>query len=243
MSDDIIKEQVEPKEYKKGDKQNIAYNFIRNAIMTNQYEPNYPLIEKELSETLSGMSRTPIRDALMRLEHEGLAERIPGKGLFVAQVSMTDIIEITEMRLPLEKTAIQLFIERADQSARGNLKGIVEKHKMYFETGEYLKAVECDNEFHYEIARGSMNVRLYNTICKLIEDSSRGAFMTKHDSERIEKSIGQHQAIIKYIDANDVEQAVEQLMEHINSWSDYVKEIQFKNYYLLKYHNLNTKLL
>lgn len=221
----------ETKEYRKGDKQAIAYEFIRDAIMKNRFEANAPLTEKELSGMLDDMSRTPIRDALMRLEHEGLVERIPGKGLFVTQASIADLLEITEMRLPLECTAVRLFIERADEDMRADLHETLADHIKNHEQGDNLEAVARDNGFHYIIASGSMNNRLYNCIHKLIEESSRGAYMTHRDSERIETSIDQHQKIMDAIDANDADRAAELVSVHLTSWIDYVKEMQIKNYY------------
>ena len=217
--------------YKKGDKQAIAYEYIRSAIMKNRLEPNTQLTEKDLSEELEDMSRTPIHDALTRLEHEGLVERIPGKGLFVTRASITDLMEITEIRLPLECTAVRLFIERADESMRENLAVILETHKRNFKTGDNLAAVASDNAFHFTIAKGSMNNRLYNTIYKLIEENARGAFMTHRDTERIDHSIHEHEQVLAAIRANDVELAVSLVRDHLNNWLAYIKEMQFKNYF------------
>jgi len=222
----------ETTQYKKGDKKEIAYEFIRKAIMKNEFEPDFHLTEKALSGMLGNMSRTPIRDALMRLVHEGLVERIPDKGLFVTQVSISDLLEITETRLPLECTAVRLFVERADQAIRDQLHEILERHKRCLQNKEDAAAISCDNEFHYCIAKGSMNNRLYAFIRKLMEESFRGAFMTQRDRSRIEASIAQHERVVEAIDANDAELAARLVSDHLLDWIVYVKEMQFKNYYL-----------
>jgi len=218
-------------EYKKGDKQAYAYGFIRDAIMTNRFEPSYPLTEVELSGMMENMSRTPVRNALIRLEHEGMVERIPGKGLFVTQVNISDLLEISEIRLSLESTAVKLFVERAGDAMRRELRQLLEKHKNCHQSGDDLNAVKCDSAFHYAIAKGSMNNRLYSIIFNLIEESSRGALMTQRDSNRIEKSIAQHERVLDAIEADDAELAAALVVTHLKDWIEYVKEMQFKNYY------------
>ncbi len=178
------------------------------------------------------MSRTPIRDALMRLVAEGLVERIPGKGLFVAKPSITDLLEITEIRFSLETTAVKLFTERADNQIKQELKKVIELHEKYHREGNNLEAVNCDNEFHFLIAKGSMNQRLNSIISKLIEENSRCAFMTHRDSGRVETSIHEHTKIYEAIMAGDGELAAELLRNHLRNWLEYIKEMQFKNYYL-----------
>lgn len=219
-------------EFKKGDKKALAYEVIRDHIMKGSFAPNCPLTEKELSGLFDNLSRTPIRDALLRLEHEGLVERIPGKGLFVTQINIADLLEITEIRLSLECTAVRLFVERADDKMRQQLREVLESHKKCHVEGNDLDAVTYDNAFHYAIAKGSMNNRLYDYIHKLIQESYRGAFMTRYDSKRIETSIKQHERVLEAIEANDAERAVELVSEHLIHWIEYVKDMQFSNYYL-----------
>lgn len=218
--------------YQKGDKQNSAYQFLRSAIIENQFEVNHPLTEKEISTMLDGMSRTPIRDALMRLEADGLVERIPGKGLFVSKLSIKDLLEITEIRFPLEATAIRLFTERANEQLKQELREMIDRHERCHIEGDNVAAVQCDNEFHFSIAKGSMNQRLYKIINKQIEENSRGAFMTQRDSDRVEMSIVQHKEIFDAIMEGDGNKAAERMSAHLQNWMDYIKELQFKSYYL-----------
>jgi DNA-binding GntR family transcriptional regulator len=219
-------------EFKKGDKQAAAYNYIKQAIISNVFEPQQQLFEKDLSAALGGMSRTPIRDALRRLTFEGFTENIPGRGVFVTQVSFIDLLEISELRLPLEETAVRLFIERADNDMKNELNDAVKKHEEYYLAKENMKAVEYDNEFHKIIARGTMNKRLYNTISQLITDSARGAYLTIKDSNRIKTSIEQHKKLFKYINDEDTEKAVSAVKEHINGWIQYIKDIQMNKFFL-----------
>lgn len=220
------------REFKKGDKQLLAYDYIKKAIVTNVYEAHQQLNEKELSEVLGGMSRTPIRDALRRLTYEGLIENYPGRGMFVAEVSIKDLLEISELRVPLESTATELFTQRASNGAVEELLNTLKNHEDLFNKKDYIGAVECDNEFHFVISKGTMNSRLENTINQLIEESSRGAFLTKFDVNRVEASIVQHKLIFEAIKENNAELAGKRMTEHLQEWIEYIKDLHVNKFFL-----------
>jgi DNA-binding GntR family transcriptional regulator len=221
-----------PTQYKKGDKHISAYNYIKNAIITNSYKPQQLINERELGEALPDISRTPIREALKRLIYEGLIENIAGKGMVVTQVRFKDLLEINEMRIPLECTAIRLFIERADDVFLNYLENILEKHESCYKKGDLIHAIEYDNAFHYTIGEGTMNTRLYTTIQQIIEESTRGAFLTQYDSKRIKTSIQKHHEIFDAIRSRDIDLAIQVLTEHLQGWISYIHELQIKNYFL-----------
>ena len=220
------------REFKKGEKQLIAYEYIKKAIVTNVYQAHQQLNEKDLSVTLGGMSRTPIRDALKRLTYEGFLENTPGKGMFIAEVSIKDLLEISELRVPLECTAAQLFTERSSSEIVESLAKTLEKHTDLILKKDYVGAVECDNEFHFTLSRGTMNSRLENTINQLIQESSRGAFLTKYDVKRLENSVTQHKLIFDAIKANDAELAGERMKEHLQDWIIYIKDLHTYKFFL-----------
>ncbi len=90
----------------------LAYDQIKEAILTFQFLPNQALIEGELASQL-GISKTPVRDALMRLEKEGLVVRMPYKGTYVSDVNNQDMSNIFQIRMALEGLAIRLAASRA----------------------------------------------------------------------------------------------------------------------------------
>lgn len=220
------------RKFKKGQKQVEAYNFIKKAIVRNVYKAQQQLSEKELSAVMGGISRTPIHDALKRLSYEGLVETIPGKGVFVSRISIKDLLEISEIRIPLESLAVKLFIERAPEKARKELQDCMKQHKEFFEEKNYLKAVDCDNSFHYIISAGSMNQHLHAYIYKMIEEGNRAAFLTVEDSQHIERSIWKHQKILDAILNREIEQAQTLIQEHVQDWVQYLKNLQIDKYFL-----------
>lgn len=91
---------------KKGAKQEYAYEYIKRAIVENRFAPEQCLNEKDLGIELGGLSRTPIRDALRKLVYEGMIDYVPGKGMFVSEIRFEDLLEVSEIRIPLEKPAL-----------------------------------------------------------------------------------------------------------------------------------------
>lgn len=217
----------------KGAKQKYAYNSIKQDIILNKYHPGEALVEKELCEKLGGLSRTPVRDALLKLSYEGLVENVPGYGMRVADLKFEDLFETLELRLPLEKTAIRLFIARAGDEEKKLLSKIYEEHKNSWERDDLKSAVTLDNQFHKFIGKGSMNSLLRGYIGSLIEQSGRSAYYTVGDKDRIAISLDEHKTILDAILAGDEEKAEKTMEDHLKSWSRYLVDIRMKRYYLL----------
>ena len=209
-------------ENKKGAKQLYAYEKIKEAIIKNVYEAQKPLNEKDLCLELGGISRTPVRDALRRLTCEGLVEYIPGKGAIVSEVSFTDLLEICEVRLSLECMAVQLFIERAEQADMARLRKIIEMQENALQKDRLTQAIMNDNNFHNAISEGTKNSRVEMLIKSLLQQSSRGAYMTAWDVNRVHASLFQHKEIYQAIESGDKSRAHRKMDSHLKDWMEYL---------------------
>jgi len=92
----------------------LTTRTLRDAILSMHFKPRQRLVERELCEE-TGVSRTCVREALRSLEAEGLVERIPNRGIFVASVSVDEARQIYEVRAALEPAFARLFVERASE--------------------------------------------------------------------------------------------------------------------------------
>ena len=207
---------------KKGAKQLYAYEKIKEAIVKNVYEAQKPLNEKDLCEELGGVSRTPVRDALRRLTCEGLVEYIPGKGAIVSEVSFKDLLEISEVRHSIECTAVQLFIERADEVDMDKLHDVIKMQELAVQDDKMTQAVMNDNNFHTVISEGSKNSRVESLVKSLVQQSGRGSYMTVWDVERVKRSLMQHKEIYKAIETKNKELAYQKMSNHITDWMEYL---------------------
>lgn len=110
----------------------VVFENLREAILEGKLEPGQRLMEVQLAEQL-GVSRTPVREAIRKLELEGLVVMLPRKGAYVADVSLKDIIDVLEIRSTLEGLAAYLAADRITEEGVERLKAIAEDFKQSIE--------------------------------------------------------------------------------------------------------------
>lgn len=147
-----------------------AYNIIKSKIISCEYLPNTLLNEEKLREEVHA-SRTPVRDALSRLEQENLIQILPKKGIMVAPLSIREINMINEARMLLEPYAVENYGERIPEE---RLQYYYDIFKQKNPENNMKAFYEVDNEFHQEFidATGndyfvSMYDRVFNQDCRL----------------------------------------------------------------------------
>ncbi len=214
-------------------KQDIAYEKLRKDILSRKLKPQELLIESKLCEEL-GISRTPVRGALQRLCYEGLIDYIPDKGMFVSQLRFTDILEISEVRIPTECFAVRLATQRMSDEEISELGQCLAQHRKAWEDNKPEEAFAQDDRFHKLIAAGSKNTRLQHICEDLIDQSARGTYLTVHDSDRIHVAVTMHTATYEAIQKRDPEAAAEKHQAHLLSWVEYTKNEQINNFYIFK---------
>ncbi|MGR3512589.1 MAG: GntR family transcriptional regulator [Paracoccaceae bacterium] len=181
-----------------------AYDAVMEALKRGDYVPGARLREEEVGARLN-LSRTPVREALRRLEAEGIVEHRPRAGAMVRQLSHPEVVELYEMRVVLERTAAEMAAKHGtaaefDTLARLNAQIAEERTNpahaaainQAFHRGLYLAA---RNRFLLDAARGLNNALL------LLGPT------TFTDADRIDRVVAQHRAIIEALDAGDAEAA------------------------------------
>jgi DNA-binding GntR family transcriptional regulator len=191
----------------------IAYWTIREAIREGVIAPGERLIEVELSDEL-GMSRTPIRAALARLEVENLIKKVPGQGLIVPEISLQDLLELFDIRELLEGLAARRAAERMGDLEMEALRDAIARMRRAHQTGEIQDLFTISEQFHQMIRAGSKLARLEKMI-NLLLDSHRGALeLFELAPERIEDAIQEHQALCESICSGDADGAEAIAREH-----------------------------
>ena len=121
----------------------VVFNTLRQAILKGELEPGERLMEIQLAERL-GVSRTPIREAIRKLELEGLVLMIPRKGAEVAKISARSLRDVLEVRRALEELAIELACQRMSEEDVGNLQKAQEDFKKAIAEGDAMKIADTD---------------------------------------------------------------------------------------------------
>ncbi|WP_249029163.1 GntR family transcriptional regulator [Tannockella kyphosi] len=195
---------------------------LRDKILNEEYKAGQKLNEVALSKELN-ISRTPIREALKQLELEGLVKSIPNKGVYVLGFSGRDIDDMLEIRYALEGLAIQLAIERIDESQLAKIKEIYDLMEFYAKKGDQDKFNELNISFHESIYKGTQSLyfeQLLKDINYYIHVTSRHSI---RQPKRLESAAIEHREIYEAIVERDKEKAKEKIQNHIRKTQFLVK--------------------
>ena len=171
-----------------------VFQSLENAIINREYLAGDNLNEIQLSQKLQ-VSRTPIREALMQLELEGLVRIVPNKGAVVVGVSEQDVLDIYTIRILTEGYATRLFAENASEEQKKSLCNFIDLQEFYLVKGETEKIWELDNEFHATIYDGCGNRTLGDMLTKYHKCIKRARDISYNVDGRAEKSVSEHRAI------------------------------------------------
>lgn len=194
----------------------IVYESLRDAIVNQTLKPGERLMEKELADEM-GVSRTPVREAIRKLELEGYVIMIPRKGAYVAGLSIKDINEVFEIRGALEALAAGLAAQRASEEEIEEMELSLALEASHFETSDLLKTIEVDTKFHDLIFKASKNSRLMGMVKDLREQVQRFRTTTLAVPGRMKFALDEHRKIIECIAARDIEAAQRAAGDHIES--------------------------
>ena len=137
----------------------VVCEALRAAIQSGELPPGERLMEIPLAEEL-GVSRTPIREAIRKLEQEGFVVMIPRRGTYVADITLKDINQVFEIRSSLDELAASLASERITPDELEELERHLVSINDYMESRDFDKIVAADIAFHEVLYSASRNVRL-----------------------------------------------------------------------------------
>lgn len=185
-----------------------AYRYLRNAILTNEIRPGFQATEIEIAARL-GMSRTPVHEAMARLQEEGLVQIVARKGILVKALSPDDLLEIYDILIGLEGAAAERIA--ADEATRGEIADLLDGY-----TAEMEKALgqrdldawaEADEAFHDALVTRSGNGRIRRLVATVSGQSHRARRLTLHLRPEPTGSGAEHHAIADMIRVGDTEAA------------------------------------
>ena len=194
----------------------VVFNTLRDAILKGELEPGERLMEIQLAERL-GVSRTPIREAIRKLELEGLVLMIPRKGAEVAKISEKSLRDVLEVRRSLEELAAELACQRMDAEALKDLEDAQKAFIQAVKSGETMTMAEADEHFHDVIYMGTGNTRLVQILNNLREQMYRYRLEYVKDARTHSIIISEHNDIIKQIRDKNVPVAKTVIHQHISN--------------------------
>lgn len=193
-----------------------AYHEIREAIITMKLAPGTTLQEREICAEL-GVSRTPMREAVLRLAQEGLVNIIPSGGTFINKISVRDVIEGQIVRDALEMRMVRLAARNFDDSHRAAFDDLMERQRAAGEAGDADAAFATDNDFHRLICGVAGFPNIWQTIHNAtgqLDRLRRSAFPRQGHFDEV---LREHRAMLAALAARDEDEAARLMKAHLNS--------------------------
>lgn len=187
---------------------------LRDAIRRGILEPGERLMEVQLADEL-GISRTPVREAIRKLEQEGYVIMMPRRGTYVSDVSVSDVKEIFEIRSALESLATGLAARRIEPEELETLQNLLIEIEGYIKKNDIDKIVETDIKFHGLLYQVSRNERLVAIISNLKEQLARFRTLSMSYPGRLQETLEEHSDMVEAIANGDVSAARDAAEHHM----------------------------
>ncbi len=194
----------------------VVFNTLRQAILTGELKPGERLMEIHLANKL-GVSRTPIREAIRKLELEGLVIMMPRRGAEVAQITEKSMNDVLEVRLALDALCVELACDRITDEELKSLKDACDAFEQSVKTQDLRKIAEADVALHDIIVQATGNQRLIQLVNNLSQQMYRYRFEYIKDSSRHATLIEEHHIIYRSLVAKDKETAAAAARTHIDN--------------------------
>lgn len=194
----------------------VVFNTLRQAILTGELKPGERLMEIHLADRL-GVSRTPIREAIRKLELEGLVVMIPRKGAQVARITEKNLKDVLEVRRALDMLAVRLACRRMDDEYKEQLREACNEFARVVKNNNTKDITEADVRFHDIINKATGNDRLIQLVNNLAEQMYRYRLEYIKDAAYHNRLVAEHEEIYSAIVNGDEERAAKAVVLHIDN--------------------------
>lgn len=194
----------------------VVFQTLRQAILKGELKPGERLMEIQLANKL-GVSRTPIREAIRKLELEGLVLMVPHKGAEVAQITEKNLRDVLEVRKALEELAVSLACMRMTEEDLQKLRQAQGQFEEVLTSEDITLVAEADVAFHDVIYMATDNQRLIHLLNNLREQMYR--YRVEHLKQKMWHSqlLEEHKSLVVAMEKKDVKRAMELTCEHIDN--------------------------
>jgi DNA-binding GntR family transcriptional regulator len=200
-----------------------AYDAIRDKIVTLELAPGASIHEQALAEELQ-MPLGPVREALKLLVHDSLVGVTPSHGLYVTEISVPDLDQLSETRLTLEALSAQLAARRATGDDRAVLTSLTQELASVA-AGDNRRLLEVDHRFHQAVAKASHNKYLADALERLFGLSQRLWYLALPRLGFLPSSVDEHLALVEAIERRDPDRAGQLMHDHVAEFYAHVRTV------------------
>ena len=199
----------------------IVYEELKREILVGEIAPGIRMMEIELADEM-GVSRTPVREAIRKLEKEGLVTIEPRKGAYASDVSIKDMVDVLEVREDLEAMAAAMAAQKVNEDEKQALIEASLEYKEAVESERTEDIIRCDEKFHQLIVNCSGNKTLVQLFSQVQELALRFRYLYYDDFSRYERMPMEHREIEEAILSGDYEKARAAAGEHVKKLKQFV---------------------
>ncbi len=200
----------------------VVFEYLRSAIINGEFKPGERLMELQMGEQL-GVSRTPIREAIRKLELEGLVTMIPRKGAYVADMSIKDVLDVLEVRGVLEGLAASLAAERRCDEDMKTMEKALSEFETFVNASDRDGMMEKDKAFHEAIFEATHNNKLLQITQGLQEQVQRFRVVFFSESDDFKQLLSEHTDILEAIREGNCDSAREKAECHIRDMEETIR--------------------
>ncbi len=193
-----------------------TYQYLKKSILNLEFRPGQQLHIEEFTEKLE-VSRTPVREAFLRLANEGLVEVRPRVGYFVSTITVQDIYDLFEAREIVETRAARQAAESLTDDDLLKLKEIMQQSALAVEAGDYDQFLENEINFHEYLQKNVSNKRLIAFMDSLNDLTYRERVLSTRSLENIKSTIIEHNKIVDALVKRDGQAAEKCMAEHLEN--------------------------
>jgi len=194
----------------------VVFSTLRKAILRGELKPGERLMEVQLANKL-GVSRTPIREAIRKLELEGLVLVTPRKGAEVAEITEKSLRDALEVRRDLEKLAVSLACERITKEDICKLRDALDNFVVSLESNDVTEMAKADESFHNILYNAADNKKLIQILHSLLDQVYRYRVEYLKQKNAPTQIIREHEEIVNAVEKGDKERASEVAAIHIEN--------------------------
>jgi DNA-binding GntR family transcriptional regulator len=200
---------------------NQALSLLRQAVVHLRYAPGAVVSEAELVVQV-GLGRTPVREAVARLEQEGLVTVLPRKGIQITPVTLVDLQALCELRMELEGLGARLAAERRSPEQLRLMHGLFAEAPGLIAANDLSQLLELDRDFHTLLARCTKNTYLEETLSRLYNNSLRYWYISFSRAGYLDEVLHEHEAIVAAVAERKGREAEAAMRHHVQRFKEKV---------------------
>ena len=201
-----------------------AYDILKELILTGRLEQGKLHNEKRLAEVL-GVSRTPVREALLELSREGMVSFVPSKGVKIRKITTKQVKEVFELRRIIEGYIIKSISKQLTPADLKKIEKILSKQDRSASKDEEVTFIEMDKEFHLFMASKMGNEQIETILQNLRDQIHLMGIRAIKDSPRSQQVLKEHQRIFSALKKKDAKRSHDELMRHLNNTEEILIDI------------------